>query len=123
MNFKYFFVAILLAPVCVQATEVSKTIWVKHMHTALPTALCNSSNYLRQCYDVTAQQCEETSASATRICLSEYDKDIPDVLVQPEEGTHWGTVVGRCAGEAYAATLASSFKNTPECNDITNWQK
>ena len=92
------------------------------MKTALPAAFCNSSMYFRQCFKVTAEECEETAASATRICLKENDHNIPNALIQPKDGTHWGTVIGTCAGEAYDISLMKRKINSDKCNDASNWQ-
>ena len=92
------------------------------MTTALPTAFCNASQYFRQCFNVTAQECEETAASATRICLNKNKSKIPSVLQQPKDGTHWGTIIGSCAGEAYEITLIKKRINNRKCDNPANWQ-
>ena len=112
----------LLSPLSSNAVEVSKADWYNGMSTALPTVFCNSNQYFRQCFSVSAQKCEETAASATRVCLNKNDKDIPSILVQPKDGTHWGTVIGKCAGEAYEITLIKKRINNAKCNDVSNWQ-
>lgn len=122
MKSKYLLSAILLLPIYAQAVEVNKAEWIDAMSTALPTAFCNSSQYFRQCFSITAHECEETAASATRICLSKNSANIPHVLHQPKDGTHWGTIIGKCAGEAFEASLASKRINNSKCNDINNWQ-
>ncbi|MBL4711941.1 MAG: hypothetical protein JKX75_05490 [Gammaproteobacteria bacterium] len=122
MKFKLIVLTILLFPLNLSATEVTKSNWFNGMSTALPTAFCNSSQYFRQCFSVSAQECEETAASATRICLNKNDKDIPHVLVQPKDSTHWGTIIGACAGEAYEIALINKRINSVKCNDISNWQ-
>lgn len=103
------------------AVEVSKSDWIKAMSTALPTAFCNSKQYFRQCFKVTAQECEETAASATRICLSSNKDKIPSTLVQPKDGTHWGTIIGECAGTAYEASLIEKRIDSKKCNNVANW--
>ena len=106
----------------VHATEVSKDDWIAGMNNVLPTVFCKSEQYFRQCFSVTAEECEEVAASATRVCLNNNKDEIPDVLVQPEDGTHWGTVIGACAGEAYEASLTRKRINKDVCNDAANWQ-
>ena len=87
------------------------------MVTALPVAFCAPAQYFRQCFSVSAVECEETSASAVRVCLAKYDADIPALLVQPKDGTRAGQIVGECAGNAYevdrkSTRLNSSHRNT-----------
>ena len=104
------------------AAEVAKAVWMDSMSTALPTMFCEQSMYFRQCFKVTAAECEATAASATRICLAKSQAQIPDVLMQPKDGTQWGTVVGQCAGEAYEITLVKKRVSTDRCNDPAHWR-
>jgi hypothetical protein len=104
------------------AQNVSKDQWVTVMKTALPAALCNSAQYFRQCFDVTAIECKEAAASTTRICLADLVSNIPDILVQPKDGTHWGSKVGECAGNAYEVSLIKKRISSAKCNNISNWQ-
>lgn len=106
----------------IQAVEVSKNDWLNAMSTALPTAFCNSVQYFRQCFTISAQECEETAASATRICLANNKDKIPEKLAQPEDGTYWGTVIGKCAGNAFEIALIKKRINNTKCNDPANWQ-
>ncbi|WP_028021673.1 hypothetical protein [Enterovibrio calviensis] len=104
------------------AFEVEKADWVNAMKTALPTAFCAPQQYFRQCFDVTPVQCEETAASATRVCLSNYQDSLPETFVQPNDGAHWGTIVGTCAGEAYIATLPEKYLESEKCDNPDNWR-
>jgi hypothetical protein len=112
----------LALPLSPRAAEVHKSAWIDTMTTALPTAFCNPSQYFRQCFRVTAQECEQTASSATRICLDKHKDRIPNILNQPADGTRWGTVVGSCAGEAYEITLSKKRIKNKKCDDPANWQ-
>lgn len=103
------------------AQEVTKKQWIAGMKTALPAHFCQQSQYFRQCFDVSANKCEEVAASSTRICLSELGNQIPNVLVQPKDGTHWGAKVGQCAGTTYETVLKKKRISNSKCNDISNW--
>jgi len=48
---------------------------------------------------------------------------MPSVLLQPKDGTHWGGVIGRSAGEAYAIRLAKKRINNAKCNERVNGSK
>ena len=122
MKIKITLLTALLLPLSANATEVNKSYWFNAMSTALPTAFCNSSQYFRHCFSVSAQDCEEAVASATRSCLNKNNKDIPDILVQPEDGAHWGAIIGKCIGDTYEITQKQKLINNVRCNDITNWQ-
>jgi len=113
---------VLLASTLAHSAEVSKEAWIESMSTALPTALCQSAQYFRQCFDVSQTECEETAVSATRICLQKYEDKIPNTLVQPQDGTQWGTIIGRCAGEAYEIALRKKRISNQKCNDPNSWK-
>lgn len=104
------------------SVNVGKNEWVESMETALPAAFCKKQMYFRQCFKVDAVECEEVAASVTRICLKKYKSDIPNPLKQPQDGTKWGTLVGRCAGGAYETSLVNEKINSKKCNDVNNWK-
>ncbi len=104
------------------AQEVTKEQWVLGMKTVLPAHFCQEAQYFRQCFNVTATECEKVAASTTRICLSELNNQIPNLLVQPKDGTLWGTKVGSCAGTAYEASLIEKRISNDKCNNVSNWQ-
>lgn len=123
MIIRMLFCAVISAlPISAFGVEVTKADWMSAMETAVPTAFCNSNQFFRQCFNVTAQECEETAASATRVCLNKNQRNIPSILVQPADGTHWGTVVGSCAGTTYATTLSTKLVKNEKCNNPKNWQ-
>ena len=104
------------------AGGVSKEVWIDAMSSALPTAFCQSHQYFRQCFEVTAIECEDTASSATRICLERYKDKIPNLLKQQKDGNYWGRIIGTCAGQAYEITLQTRRISSKECNDPANWQ-
>jgi hypothetical protein len=123
MVHKILFCLLLAAvPFYTQASEVTKADWINSMSTVLPAAFCNADQYFRQCFEVSAQECEETAATATRVCLNKYKNDIPNLLNQPEDGSHWGSIIGSCTGEAYEIALIKQRSSDTKCNDPANWQ-
>lgn len=112
---KLLVVVILVLSNSTFGAEVDKEIWIDHMTTALPTLFCNPSQYFRQCFNVSAEQCEEVAVSAARICLDKNRSQIPNTLVQPEDGNHWGTIIGRCAGCASCFSPAGVHRTRPRC--------
>ncbi|MEM6998791.1 MAG: hypothetical protein AAF419_03005 [Pseudomonadota bacterium] len=104
------------------AAEIAKNDWVEQMEIALPAAFCRSEQYFRQCYTITANECEEIAASTTRICLKKFTDQMPDLFQQPKDGTEWGTKVGECAGAAFDLSISEKRIDSALCNDVTNWQ-
>ncbi len=110
----------LALPFQALAVEVKKEVWINSMSTGLPVVFCNSSQPFRKCFSITAEECEETAVSAARICLNKYRSQIPEILIQPKDGTRWGGIVGACTGNAYATSLKSKRIKSPECDAIWN---
>ena len=106
----------------VHAVEVTKDSWVESMTTAIPTYFCQTEQYFRQCFDVSAVKCEEVAVSSTRICIAKTIDQIPNTLHQPKDGTKWGTVVGTCVGQSYEISLIKSKIRNSKCNDANNWK-
>ncbi|HET6922294.1 MAG TPA: hypothetical protein VFI16_04015 [Anaeromyxobacteraceae bacterium] len=105
----------LLAAAPARAQEVAKADWIETMKTALPTAFCAEGAPFRTCFAVTHEECEDTAASAVRLCLKKFQSRIPARLKQPEDGTKWGQKIGECTGNSYAAALVKKKLNTKEC--------
>lgn len=103
------------------ATTVSKAEWIDSMTAILPASFCKPGMYFRECYDVTENECLETSMRATKTCLMKHRDEIPDPLVQPQEGTEWGTKVGSCAGSVYDVSLIQRRSSNEKCEDPSNW--
>ncbi|HAB36727.1 MAG TPA: hypothetical protein DCE52_01750 [Rhodobacteraceae bacterium] len=104
------------------AVDINKQDWLNAINSELPAALCDSSTYYRQCFTVSAQKCEAIAASTTEKCLKNNEKNIPNILDQPKDGTHWGSIVGACAGQAYEDTLTEFKISNKKCNNAANWQ-
>ena len=91
------------------------------MEAALAASFCQSEAYYRQCFSISASQCEETAKSVTKVCLEKSDTDIPDPLEQPADGSRWGNIVGRCAGIEFEAAQAEAKQHTARCENAENW--
>ena len=100
---------------------VNKQEWTAHMQKALPNAFCEENQYFRQCFKVTQQECLDAASTITRQCLDKNKDDMPEILVQPRDGSHWGGIVGACAGDAYDARLLDKRISSDKCNDAENW--
>lgn len=118
-----FVLALLLAPLVSHAQSVTRQDWMKHMETALPTMLCAPDSYFRQCFTVTAQECEAVASSATRLCLQKSGPDLPQALVMPKDGRHWGGVVGHCTGGGTELAMLKKRISSPRCDDPKQWMQ
>ena len=100
---------------------VDRDVWVAQFSVALPVALCRDNFYFRACFTVSAEECERTAASATRVCLAKFKKQLPEKFHQPDEGTEWGSKIGNCVGTAYEVALPSHHISNAKCNDPSQW--
>jgi len=90
------------------------------METAVPRNFCGEQQYFRQCFDVDANTCKRTMASASRDCIDQIESDVPAEL-DGQSRQKWGEPVGECAAQAYETSLASQRVDSERCNNADNW--
>lgn len=103
------------------AQQISKAEWLLLMKTGLPAYFCQEAQYFRECFSVDVIECENVASSAARLCLNEFESQIPEVIGQPNESRSWGRKVGSCAGTTYESTLIKKRISSEKCNDMNNW--
>jgi len=117
------FAALVLAvPFLACAQTAGKKEWMDHVANGMPGAFCSPQAYFRQCFSVSAKECEDAAATATRSCLEKHAGEIPQTLAMPKDGRHWGSVVGRCAGTATEVAMLKKRISNAKCNDPKQWQ-
>ena len=99
------------------AQEVSKSAWITQMSNLLPAYTCQDNQYFRVCFNLEAATCNQTMTRLTKSCINQYASQIPDPLVQPVDGTKWGTTVGACAGGLYDIEHSAEKINSELCNN------
>ncbi len=99
---------------------VARGAWIGEMSSALPPALCDQG-YFNQCFTTSVDQCLEQARIATEACLGIYASMLPEVFVQPNDGSMWGQQIGECVGVRLESAMMNSFTNTALCNDPTAW--
>jgi hypothetical protein len=102
--------------------EMTRTRWMDLFSTAMPTWACSEGRYFRECFTVTAEQCEKTASSATRICLEKEKGNLPDIFRTKEESANWGRTVGECTGTTKELALMSKRISNAKCNDPKQWE-
>lgn len=50
-----------------------------------------------------------------------FQGTIPAVLVQPNDGSAWGTKIGSCAGETFEISLTAKRVDQEACRDPARW--
>jgi hypothetical protein len=114
--------ALAAIPLLAFAQTAGKKEWMAHVANGMPAAFCAPQAYFRQCFSVTAQECESAAATATRNCLDKHGADIPGTLAMPRDGQHWGGVVGKCAGTGTEMAMVKKRISNAKCNDPRQWQ-
>ena len=100
---------------------VDRDVWTNAFEAALPVALCKNGSYFRACFPISQTECEQTMASATRVCTGKVRKQLPLKLHQPDDGTAWGQRIGGCAGTTYDAVMAQKKIHDAKCDDPNAW--
>jgi len=90
------------------------------MSSVLPGIFCKEGSYFRECFKVTAQECEAEAIRVTRVCIQSKEADIRANL-KKDGGKIWGEKVGECAGESYELSLKDKRIDNAKCNDPSKW--
>lgn len=98
---------------------VSKTDWLRNLHSGLTEELCGGDQIFRTCYSVSEQDCRERVNDIAASCESKYQTSVPEVL-SDLEGRHWGGRIGRCTGDGLFEAVSAnySFNETDSCNAL-----
>ena len=93
--------------------------WINQMQQNLPVNLCESSNFIRQCYTVTEFDCLVVTRHAVQGCLKRMEQDLPD-LFTVKDGEHWGGITAHCAFTKFAEFMThTEQKDCPKTAKIT----
>ena len=65
--------------------------------------MCRDGTPFKSCTSLSQEKCENLALSSTRVCLAKSKDQIPKQMTQ-EDGRHWGSTVGECAGTAFYGT-------------------
>lgn len=106
-------------PTCIVAAEMPRSQWSELMSTTLPTMFCSEGSYFRECFSITAEQCEKTAASATRVCLEKSNDALPISFKTKDESVHWGNTIGTCAGGTFELVLTKKKILSDKCKNPT----
>lgn len=96
--------------------------WLDIMRKQLPGAFCKDEMYFRQCFDVTAAECQALVSKHFEPCLAEHPEAVPRI-VNADTGRAGGQVLGACVGSRYDLELqrAGKRKSSERCNNAANW--
>ena len=101
--------------------KVPRDEWVAQFEVAMMSMMCREDWYFRTCFsDLSADTCASRAQEALKSCLDELKDQIPEQLSQPEDGRHWGNVVGGCAGQKLEL-MSTPVSDVPECKDVNHW--
>jgi hypothetical protein len=99
----------------VAATDIPVDGWLRTFQTRAPVAFCAKTTILRACYDLTAEDCELSIASATRTCILSIRNRLPTTIRVPEDGTKFGSELGSCIEDAYVAANSNRILDNAAC--------
>jgi len=105
------------------ANTVDKNTWIKEYKKAVSAAWCNDPT-IKECWPVPQKDCKTEANSALESCVKQFESQLPAKLVQPKDGTLWGSKIGSCTGEKYAVAMQKSFnKASKRCVELDKQRK
>lgn len=102
-------------------TQVPRQRWMEGMQQLLPQNFCGPQHYFRQCFHISEADCFEAAGRVTTECLSTFEATLPETLTLPQEGRHWGAIVGTCAGSRFDQQMAAHARDEERCQSASNW--
>ena len=113
---------VLQATTALAGGTVDREKWVTGIRNFVPAALCQDKGFFTSCFKVSADECHILVTDATESCLRQYKNQIPEQLVQPKDGTEWGTKVGECVGTIIEGTQAAKRIHSDKCDNCNAWR-
>lgn len=126
LSLLFFSVMMIAAGVHAKTKTVVKSMtkekFFEAFETAFPRELCKETQFFRQCFQVSEEECFKESLRTTKVCIFSLEKEVPSIFTTAEEARQWGSKLGSCSGRNYEISLLSKKKKTADCNDISKWQ-
>lgn len=95
-------------------TLPEKAVWIENMQKKLPLLLCQKEDYFVHCFNTTSQECEAFMHILVKACTNSVADKLPSKLT-PEQGKHWGEIVGGCSYDLYEKVMQIKKKDLPDC--------
>ena len=83
----------------------------------MPALFCKPGQYYIDCFDVTKQECEETTSFAVEACITNHTQELPDIFSY-DESRRWGAIIEKCVDEYYNRAFSNQKIDTQECQEI-----
>jgi|GEM_PF-6257360 len=95
----------------------TKKAWMENIQNTLPGLLCNKDQHFMTCFSVTEKECVDFNKLFVQACLNNVAMSLPAEL-NPQEGKHWGAVMGKCSYDLFEKFLHSKKLAKPECGEV-----
>ena len=100
------------------AQKMSQDEWLSRFLPAFTVRTCEAG-YAQECLGFSAEECETTVASATRICFAELRGEMPEDM--SGSSGKWGQEVGSCAGTSLDVGFQDRKVDSEKCNNPNGW--
>ncbi len=96
--------------------------WIRRLGELLPGEFCKEGTFFRQCFTISAAECEATAAAHYTPCVSTHRAALP-LIRSAESGQQGGEIIGSCVGVAFHSELEQKgkFISSAKCNDADAW--
>ena len=99
------FILFLFLPSVVLGNSLPKSYWLKEVSKKFPTAFCQ----LEPFNQLETGKCLIYIKSFTKVCIEYNEEFIPDMLKQPEDGSKWGEIMGKCVGTLFESLQGKEY--------------
>lgn len=115
LGIKTVILSILILGSSSYAAEMTQEKWMSFMTKNLPAELCSTGSHYRTCYEITAQECENTASVAAETCIGRFAFELPETLGY-QAIREWGPKIGKCVEDVLDETYAAQKINSEACN-------
>lgn len=84
--------------------------------------LCQSDQYVRQCFNVSGNNCLQVARKASLDCLNNETPNLPKIL-DFVTGEQWGNVIRTCVDGKYEERFSDKKSKAPQCGNRSYWIK
>ena len=100
-----------------QARDLTQEQWIEFMTKNLPTVFCDPSQYYRECFEVTQEECKDMVTLFIGNCIDKNIMAMPETFDLKESRT-WGSILEKCVDEIYVNTYTNLRIDNEYCSSI-----
>jgi hypothetical protein len=108
-------VALIAAASKADTPGMPQSEWSGLLRARLPSLICRDHWYVRQCFSISAEECDSAIKSDLTGCLQEFGTRIPPIITSKEDSAEWGKTIAQCIGARFEHTMKRHKKSSAQC--------